>query len=307
VPTTVDTLIGEAGATFRRDVGAVLGRLTAYLKAQLAAGKVEGGKLAKDRLNLELAAKLAKGYAAALRAAGYDRALANLLRSYERIAAATEGQIEDKLGESFSSPNLRALARLAERGIDDLLVRGQEAGERLREIVVHGANGNTPIADLVEKLSEAAGITLRQAVVEAQTQLMAFHRDGLAVESYDAGIDLFEYTGPDDGIIRDFCSLYVGKIVTLQDLDEADNGSQPKPVSRFLGGWRCRHSLSPLSLEEAQARFEAEGRRCIGPGCTLALRIVSGKVEGPAAKAFTERNLGEFKGGRVVRRRRAVA
>lgn len=303
---TIDTLIGEAGATFRRDVGEVLRRLTAYLRQLLAGAKAEGGRLTKASANLELAAKLARGYAAALREAGYDKALAGLLRSYERIAAATEGVLEDRLGESFSSPNLRALERLAERGIDDLLVRGQEAGERLREIIVHGANGNAPIADLVEKLAEAAGVTLRQAVVEAQTSLMAFHRDGLAVESQENGIDLFEYSGPDDGIIRNFCSLYVGRIVTLQDLDEADNGDQPRPVSRFLGGFHCRHSLSPIRLEEAVARYAAEGRRCIGPGCDLALRIVTGKQVGPAAQAFEARYLGEFKGGRVVRRRRVA-
>lgn len=302
----IDALAMAATARFKSDVARVLARLRSYLVEVLAKASTERGLLKEDAFNAELAAKLGKGYAATLRQLGYDDALATLLDGFERIVEANAGFISDELGASFSSPNLRSLARLAQGSMDDLIDRAGAAGPRLREIVLVGAHTNAPIADLVEKLAQAASVTLQQAVVEAQTQLMAFHRDGLATEAQAAGIDLYTYDGPEDAITRPFCDPLVGKIVTLQDLDDMENGKgQPKPVSRFLGGYRCRHSLSPISLEEAQALYAAQGRRAVGPGCTLAMRIVTGRVEGPAHAAFVQRYAGEVRRGRVVRRRLA--
>lgn len=304
----VDALSQRAVAQLRADLRQVLERITGYLEALLKTAHQEGGKLTADAFNRELAAKLGRGYADALRTAGYDKALAKVLDAFEAIAEESSSFIADELGASYSAPNLMALTRLAEGSVDHLLLRGAEAGDKLRDIVVAGANSNAPISDLVEELSQAAGVPLNQAVVEAQTQLMAFHRDGLAVESQEAGIDLFTYEGPEDGITRPFCDPYVGKIVTLQDLDEQDNGdNQPKPVSRFLGGYRCRHSLAPISLEEARALYESGGRSVVGPGCRLALRIVSGKEDGPAYEAWLERNRGGVVKGKVVRRKKRVA
>lgn len=304
----IDALAMAATARFKADVARVLARLRSYLGELLAKARTEGGLLKADALNAELAAKLGKGYAATLRQLGYDDALATLLDGFERIVEANAGFISDELGASFSSPNLRSLARLAQGSMDDLIDRAGAAGPRLREIVLVGAHTNAPIADLVEKLAQAASVTLQQAVVEAQTQLMAFHRDGLATEAQAAGIDLYTYDGPEDAITRPFCDPLVGKIVTLQDLDDMENGKgQPKPVSRFLGGWRCRHSLSPISVEEALALIASRGSRAIGPGCTLARQILLKGKEGPAHASFMARHIGEVRNGRVVRRRRRLA
>lgn len=301
----IDTLAQSAVVAFRADVQTIVVRLRAYFAELAGRAHTKDGKLTADGFNLELAAKLEAGYSAVLKRLGYDAALGDLLDTYEQIAEANGVFIEDQLGASFSSPNLKALARLAEGSVDSLLLRGGAAGSKLRDILVVGANSNAPIAELVQELADSAAVTLNQAVVEAQTQLMAFHRDSIATESQDAGIDLYTYDGPEDGITRPFCDPLVGKIVTLQDLDEMDNGdSSPKPVSRYLGGYRCRHSLSPVSLEEAQALYADAGRSAIGPGCALAMRIVTGKQEGPAAAAFMARNLGEMKRGRVVRRKK---
>jgi hypothetical protein len=304
----IDTLAQSAVAAFRADLQTVVLRLRKYFASIVAKAHEESGLLVADDFNLELAAKLEAEYSAVLKRLGYDAALGDLLDAYERIAKANGTFIADRLGASFSSPNLKALARLAEGSVDHLLLRGGDAGARLREVLVVGGNSNAPVTDVLEQLAASAEVTLNQAVVEAQTQLMAFHRDSLATESQDAGIDLFTYDGPEDGITRPFCDPFVGKIVTLQDLDEMDNGdNQPKPVSRFLGGYRCRHSLSPLSLEEAQDMYANGGRSVIGPGCRLALRIVTGKEEGPAHAAWIARNVGAVKQGKVVRRRKRVA
>ena len=301
--TLIDNLAQGAVRRLRSDVAQTITNLRAHFAALLARAKTTGGKLEDVARNLELAAKLEVEYSAILRAAGYDGALGELLDTFESVAEANKGYIDEKLGRSYSSANLRSLSRIADGSVDRLLLRGQDAGARLRELLVTAAHTNAPVDETLRALADTAGISLRQAVVEAETQLMAFHREGLAVESYEAGIDLFDYTGPDDGIARPFCERFVGKIVTLQDLDDEENGeSQPKPVSRFLGGYRCRHVLSPLALEEAQEMVEQSGVSIIGPGMTLARKILLKGKEGPAYSAWLRRERGSFVRGRVVRR-----
>jgi hypothetical protein len=297
----IDRLTERALAQLRRDLALVLQSLRREIAERVAKFHGSSGLLADDDFNVEMAAKLEAEWSRILKAAGYEGALGNLLDSYEEIAKANGVFIEDRLGRSFSSANLRALGRVASGGVDRLLLRGEAAGERLREILVVGGHTNARLDDVLRKLAEAADLSMRQAVVEAETQLMAFHRDGIAVESFEAGIDLFTYDGPDDGITRPFCGPLVGKIVTAQDLDGMDNGTQPKPVSRFLGGFRCRHSLSPLSLEEALEMVEAHGASIIGPECRLARQILLKGKEGPAARAFRLAHRGEVVNGKRVR------
>jgi hypothetical protein len=61
----------------------------------------------------------------------------------------------------------------------------------------------------------------------------------------EAGITTFLYSGPKDKKNRDFCSERVGKTFTLAEISKMNNG-QSLPVLEFLGGWRCRHVLSPV-------------------------------------------------------------
>jgi hypothetical protein len=304
----IDRLTLEAVAQLKADLRTVATRIRRYLQELLAKADTDGGRLVSDDHNLELAAKLGREYSDTLLELGYDDAIEKLRSGFEAIAQANEAYLGDQLGESYTSPNLRALVRGADRVLDHLKGKGEDAATRLRELLVLGATSNVTIDREVGELSDAASITLNQALVEAQTSLMAFHRDSIATESQAAGVDLFTYDGPDDAVDRPFCALLVGKIVTLQDLDDMENGdSQPKPVSRFLGGYRCRHSLSPISLEEAQALVEEQGAGVIGRGCALARQILLKGKDGPAYSDWLDRNAGEVVGGKVVRRRRRVA
>jgi hypothetical protein len=300
--TLIDQMAQDAVARLRHDVAGIIARLTQRFGELIGRLHAQDGRLAEDGWNAELAAKLAEEWLGVLRDAGWDDALDSLAATFENIAQANQGYVQNRLGRSFSAANLRSLARVADGSVERLLLRGDEAGAALREIVVVGAHTNAPLDDLLQQLSRAAGVTLNQAVIEAETQLMAFHREGLAVEAFEGGIDLFLYDGPDDGVTRPFCARFAGKIVTIQDLDDEENGEgQPKPVSRYLGGYRCRHILAPLSLEEAQAIVADEGASAIGPGQALARKILLEGAEGPAYAAWIDEARGSFVRGKVVR------
>lgn len=62
----------------------------------------------------------------------------------------------------------------------------------------------------------------------------------------EAGIDEFKYFGPKDKKNRDFCSEHIGKTYTLAEIEKMDNG-QGLPVLVYMGGWRCRHTWSPVA------------------------------------------------------------
>lgn len=287
----VDRLTTAAVKRLRADLALVVTRLRATLEERLKKAHVDGkGRLVSDDWNAELAAKLEAEFSRLLAVAGYDGALGRLQTTFEEVQAASGAWIEDRLSRSMSGAAERTLTRLVDGTLEALLLRKDSAAERLREAVVVGLKTNAQIPDLLDQLAEEAGLELRQAIVEVDTQLLGLHRDATATESQAAGIDLFTYEGPDDGITRPFCAPMVGKITTLQDLDGMDPGpSQPRPVSRFLGGYRCRHSLAPISLEDAQAMVEEEGARAIAPESPLARSILLKGKEGPAAKAYRQR------------------
>jgi hypothetical protein len=291
----VDQLTQAAVARFKLDLEQVVSRLRTYLAERLkrTAHLDDEGRLVSDDWNAELAAKLEAEWSGILRDLGYDGALHTLLDSFEAVAAQTGVQLQDRLGTSLSGAAQRSMAAFVDGTVDRLLIRRGDAGARLREVLVLGAQTNVPLDREIEDLADAAGVTLRQGVVEAETQLMGFHRDALATDA-ESGIDLYVYDGPDDGITRPFCAPLVGKIVTVPDLDAMENGdSQPKPVSRYLGGYRCRHSLSPISLEEGLGMVRTGGANAIAPECPLARRILLQGEAGPAQSAFTS-GLGEL-------------
>lgn len=287
----VDALTTAAVRHLRADLVLVVRRLRAELARRLDRAHVDGaGRLVSDDWNAELAAKLEADLSRLLEEAGYDGSIGRLRTTFAAVQEASGAWLQDRLSGSMSRSAERSLTRLVDGTLDALLLRKDAAAERLRKAVVVGLKTNAQIPDLLDDLAEEAGLELRQAIVEVDTQLMGLHRDATATESQAAGIDLYTYEGPDDGITRPFCAPLVGRITTLQDLDAMDPGpSQPRPVSRFLGGFRCRHSLAPISLEEAQAMVKERGTRAIAPESPLARSILLRGKEGPAARSFRER------------------
>ena len=83
-------------------------------------------------------------------------------------------------------------------------------------------------------------------LTEIKTKLSQFGRSITAIAAEEADIDHFLYTGPDDGITRDFCEALVNKVVTSKQMRRLDNG-QGLSVITSGGGYNCRHSWSPVT------------------------------------------------------------
>lgn len=87
-----------------------------------------------------------------------------------------------------------------------------------------------------------------QANTLANTAVAQFDNAYMIENASQAGVQKFIYDGTIIFTTRDFCRDRVGKIFTLAELELMDNG-QGLPVIPSLGGYNCRHYLTPIVVK----------------------------------------------------------
>lgn len=156
----------------------------------------------------------------------------------------------------------------------DAIVRGQtheialvfaRATQQVREAIDRGVTSSAPLADLIDEVAARVDASFAQASSAVDTAIVGTGRSIIIRQAEASGASggeemVFKYVGPRDRKVREFCREQVGKYFTIAALDRLDNGPhQPKPVSRFCGGYLCRHSLAPMPrfhVEEQGFRIE---------------------------------------------------
>lgn len=101
---------------------------------------------------------------------------------------------------------------------------------------------STVMSNLQKKMNKAEG----RQLTEIKTELSQYGRSITAIAAAAAEIDHYLYTGPLDGITRDFCKALVNKVVTEKQMRRLNNG-QGLSVKTSGGGYNCRHSWSPVT------------------------------------------------------------
>jgi hypothetical protein len=103
-----------------------------------------------------------------------------------------------------------------------------------------------PVKQAMSALSKRMQSSTGRQLTEVRTKLAQYGRDVTAKAAESAGLDMFLYTGPEDGITRAFCRPLVSKVVSSAQMKKLNNG-QGLPVVTSGGGYNCRHSWSPIS------------------------------------------------------------
>ena len=98
------------------------------------------------------------------------------------------------------------------------------------------------LSSLAQRMKQATG----KQLTEINTKSSMFGRSVTAQIAEEAGLSLFLYTGPLDGVTRKFCDPLVDKVVSDSQMRKLNNG-QGLPVRTAGGGYNCRHSWSPVS------------------------------------------------------------
>lgn len=166
----------------------------------------------------------------------------------------------------------------------DAIVNGQVADvvkvfrlarEEMRDAVSRGITSSGSLADVIEEVRARLSTTYVRATAAVDAAIMAVGRRSViaAAREVEGELDLvYVYVGPRDAKNRPFCRTWVGKAVT--DPARLDNG-QGLPADDYCGGYNCRHSWAPTTVETAIAEgieiYRPDGSRFVVDMETMAL------------------------------------
>ena len=128
---------------------------------------------------------------------------------------------------------------------------------------LHDARALSTTADLANRLSERARISVPAAYSEVLTQTAIVDRFVSAEIAQDADpggtVLRWAYIGPVDGIQRPFCQHLTGKFFKPGDLGALDNGTALAHPLYSGGGYRCRHRFVQAPAKVWERRGLTEG------------------------------------------------
>ena len=274
-----DAEIDAAVSAWQATLKQVVDRVNANMAVYAAEFDSEQGRLQSTANNIARAAEVSEQLTAQLQAAGYTGALQTLSGNVARIVneiaeglPAEQQPVLDSLVQSFQRDTVRTLdnewfkitgivrqaveaAVLAQEPIDDLVIflAGRGARETIRRI----APLDAPLAQWVNWASAAVDTTISSLNRMIQLE-----------EARAAGVEYFRYDGTLIRTSRPFCRIMQGVVLTVAELNSIETDPRMAPLKRVrngegngqpgivqtLGGWRCRHILSPVSLRRAKRR-----------------------------------------------------
>lgn len=211
--------------------------------------------LVSSRENLRNAVAVRAQVLAVLRDAGVQVVEEEVERAAAEVAREVLSFYDPATVEGFAPNALNNVESILRGQIGQLSTVWDEAADTLRLAIDRAVVTGAPLEDLIERVQGALDGTFAQAESVVNSAIMGTLR-ATTLEMAEAANDgelVYFYTGPDDGKTRPFCDQHRGKAYSKAALDALNNGvGQPKPVSAFLGGYNCRHSLSPMTIEDAR-------------------------------------------------------
>lgn len=119
------------------------------------------------------------------------------------------------------------------------------------------ARGDVSRSSIEADLISTMGATEAEARTQASVAVGAYNEAWNEELGRQAGLSHVLYAGTLKANSRHFCRAHLGRVFTLDQIDEMDNG-QLAPVRLFVGGYHCRHHLPPVDPEwsdELRARL----------------------------------------------------
>jgi hypothetical protein len=227
---------------FTRQLNSTLRRLerqlTSYFSANLISAESGAVDVALSRANLEQIL-LQSGY--------YETAGALLNDGYQSAINESYEQYQELYKESlqFSEVSLRQLDAFKSLDLTQFKNIGDTALAETNRLLTDVQFGTMSFNDAIKKLGEEVIDKMqRHANTWITTGLSGIYSTANVTLAEDAGIERFQYIGPNDNKTRDFCRKYLGQIMTREQWDSIPGGNgQIDPVSSFRGGYNCRHQL----------------------------------------------------------------
>lgn len=179
--------------------------------------------------------------------AGFGLTIDDFIEQSDRVAAAALEAIQ-VLEPTATTASVQAqLDSFRVAAVDSVFqdVIIPDTTKAIRE-ALQGMTLGVPLKASMSALSAQLERSEGRQLTEVKTKIASYGRQVTAAVGESAGLDLYLYTGPRDGITRRFCKPLINKVVTEAQMARLDNG-QGLPVKLSGGGYNCRHSWSPVS------------------------------------------------------------
>jgi hypothetical protein len=222
--------------------------------------KSDNGLLTRDEFNLALIDKTIRSMRSDLPALGFQEATMRELEAIANIAdeiAAEYGEMDIQGGfergaakGSFTQASRAQIAMLATGAEYDLVQVQADVSNQLTQVLMRGTIGGLNLGELMTEVSAVLDTNLARARTLIATTLSSFNRMTSVSHARDLGIKWFRFDGPNDSVIREWCSHWEGRIGTVEMIeastDEWGRDDQPLPAMSWGGGWNCRHRWTPI-------------------------------------------------------------
>lgn len=224
-------------------------RLTSLLRAALDDWDTDAnGRTITSAANLARVLALRRKARQMVREAGFDdAALTAIADPLETLAASvlrgrnTGASLGPNIAETLEAWKTLRLA--------DLLALGDDVARVIQRVVLDGTLGLRAVDALIADVAAALDVSHRQARTVYDTAISVFSRQVEQLTSTGEPDELFVYVGPVDGVMRDFCAEWVGKVRTRAFWETLDNGSKTlSNVMLYGGSWNCRHVTKRVSV-----------------------------------------------------------
>jgi hypothetical protein len=131
-----------------------------------------------------------------------------------------------------------------------------KASKAVVDMIRHGVKAGATNEEIARPLIRKLNVFKKNAETLANTGRLSLIRNDAVNKSLEAGAKFFKYMGPASGI-RSFCSDHLGKVFSIEEIRQMDNG-QGLPVESYCGGYNCRHRW--VATVARSLAFELQGR-----------------------------------------------
>ena len=150
-------------------------------------------------------------------------------------------------GLQYSDVTMETLNNLKELDYSEFAQLSDNMNQNLTRVIINQQLGILTKDMAVEEITKYTGQFSKYSKTWVDTAISGYYRESSEKLGTDMGIELWEYFGPDDKITRPFChdQLIANQQLTIEQWNQKSNG-QINPVSKYGGGYNCRHRLLPV-------------------------------------------------------------
>lgn len=237
VETAVDTVVDSLAATARN--------LERSMIARLAEGNVGGRTVDIALARADIQQMMLDS--------GYYQVTGDLLDStYQQFIDDAHKAYQAQYGKSlqYSQVSLDRLQQIRDLDQQTFNSIAEDNINQLQKVMVDYQYGAIDLKGATDRLRQIMEPDFqRYAETVIRTTAHAFDREANTLMATDAGFDLFEYVGPDDGVTSEICQELLAKGPQKWEWWQSQTNDGGYPVTIYGGHPNCRHSLVPVLSE----------------------------------------------------------